>query len=66
MRSTARSCWHVCTYHDLISCSLFLLSWLQVMEFQWHIMLTNQTVVNPSQEECLCNLYSVCSLPSEM
>jgi hypothetical protein len=36
------------------------------MEFNWHVMMANKTVVDPSQETCLCALYGVCTLPSEM
>lgn len=37
-----------------------------VMEFTWGITMSNSTFVNPSQEQCLCALYNVCTGYSEV
>jgi hypothetical protein len=37
-----------------------------VMEFTWGLMLNGTAVADPSQETCMCSLYSVCSLPAEI
>lgn len=31
-----------------------------ILEFTWHIMFTNQTVYDPPQGQCLCELYDWC------
>lgn len=37
-----------------------------VLEFMWGIIFANKTYVNPSQEKCLCELYSICTLPADV
>jgi len=37
-----------------------------VLEFSWGITIANKTFINPSQEQCLCELYNVCTGYSEV